>query len=219
MTFHRDVMPASQRALLHRLGPVATRHDFYLGGGTAVAIHIGHRRSVDLDWFTSDAVADPLRLAETLRGSGIDSLTLSVDEGTLHTQLEGIRTSFLEYRYPMLQSLVDWPEFGCRLASLRDLACMKLSAIAGRGSKKDFIDVYALGRTGFDVAGMADSYQQKFQTEDIGHVVMSLTYFDDADEEDMPEMIWDVGWEEVKETIEGWITDYARRRSPIGGGG
>lgn len=219
MTFHPDVLPASQRALLHRLGPVATRHDFYLGGGTAVAIHIGHRRSVDLDWFTSDAVADPLRLAETLRGEGIDLRTLSVDAGTLHVEAEGIRTSFLEYRYPMLQSPEDLPDFGCRLASLQDLACMKLSAIAGRGSRKDFVDVYALGRTGFDVAGMASSYQRKFQIEDVGHVVMSLTYFDDADEEDMPEMIWDVGWEEVKRAIEGWITDYVRRRDlPTGGG-
>ena len=104
MTFHSDVMPVSQRALLRRLGPVATRHNFYLGGGTAVAIHIGHRRSVDLDWFTSDALADPLRLAETLRGDGIDLRTLSVDAGTLHAEADTIRTSFLEYRYPVLQS-------------------------------------------------------------------------------------------------------------------
>ena len=101
--------------------------------------------------------------------------------------------SFLEYRYPLLQSALEWPAFGCRVASMPDLACM----------------IWALGRSGLDRRGMVDSYQQKFATEDIGHVVMSLTYFDDTEDEEMPEMIWDVRWEDVTRTIEGWVRELA----------
>jgi hypothetical protein len=60
-----------------------------------------------------------------------------------------VKFSFLEYRYAPLVEPVEWAEYGCRLAGLEDLACMKLSAIGGRGAKKDFIDIYALGRTRF----------------------------------------------------------------------
>ncbi|NIQ96181.1 MAG: nucleotidyl transferase AbiEii/AbiGii toxin family protein, partial [Desulfuromonadales bacterium] len=67
-----------------------------------------------------------------------------MERGTLHGTVAGIRVSFLEYRYPLLQPLVPWATYGFSLASLEDLACMKLSAIAQRGAKKDFIDLHAL---------------------------------------------------------------------------
>ncbi|MBI4545887.1 MAG: nucleotidyl transferase AbiEii/AbiGii toxin family protein [Gemmatimonadetes bacterium] len=123
--------------------------------------------------------------------------------------------SLLEYRYPLLQPLVHWEEFNCPLAPLEDLACMKLSALASRGSKKDFLDIYALGKTQFGLAEMLQLYRAKYATDDVAHVIMSLAYFDDAQQEEMPEMIWEVGWEQVERTLEGWVTDYTRRQ--IGG--
>ncbi|MEX2582136.1 MAG: hypothetical protein WD766_02610, partial [Gemmatimonadota bacterium] len=87
------------------------------------------------------------------------------------------------------------------------------SAIGGRGAKKDFIDVYALGRAGFGLARMIDLYRQKFEVQDVGHLLMSLTYFDDAEHEEMPEMLWQVEWSEIKQTIEGWVSDLVRRPS------
>jgi hypothetical protein len=122
-----------------------TAQQFYLGGGTALAIHLGHRRSVDFDWFTQEHITDPLRLAQDLNDQGIVFVTRSIERGTLHGSVSGVQVSFLEYRYPLLQPLVAWPMFGCTLASPEDLACMKLSALAQRGAKKDFIDIYALG--------------------------------------------------------------------------
>ncbi|HZD06150.1 MAG TPA: nucleotidyl transferase AbiEii/AbiGii toxin family protein, partial [Longimicrobiales bacterium] len=130
---HPEVMTASQRAVFEALGPFLRERGFYLVGGTAVAIHLGHRRSVDLDWFTGEALPDPLRLAEALRREigGLD--VGSVAPGTLHAEAGGVLLSFLEYRYPLLRDPVEWERYGCRLASLEDLACMKLSAISSRG--------------------------------------------------------------------------------------
>lgn len=211
MTLHPIVMPPAQQDVLRLLGPPATEARFYLAGGTAVAIHLGHRRSIDLDWFSEREVPDPMRLAGELRTPGIDLSVHSVAEGTLHAEAMGVRLSFLQYRYPLLRPTVEWPEFGCRLASLEDLACMKLSAIASRGARKDFIDLYALGKSGFGLDRMLASYSEKFQTRDIGHVIYSLTYFDDAEPEEPPEMLWNVTWREVKRTIEGWVREMANR--------
>lgn len=213
MTMHAEVMPPTQQALLHRIGPFATRQGFYLGGGTAVAIYLGHRRSVDLDWFTGDRLADPLQLGVAVQEEGLAFEAESVEAGTLHGTAEGVRLSFLEYRYPLLRPLAPWPAFGCELASVEDLVCMKLSAIAGRGARKDFLDLYALGEQGIRLTQMLDLYQEKFGTADIGHVLFSLTYFDDAEAEALPEMLRDLDWTHVRATIEGWVRDYVREAS------
>lgn len=165
MSFHPEILRPRQREVLHSLGPAATRHGFYLGGGTAIALHLGHRRSVDFDWFRQ-----PL--------------------------LEG---------YRLLSPLVSWPEPGCDLAALEDLACMKLSAISQRGSRKDFVDLFALGRHGFTLQQMLGWYREKFEVDDIAHLLYALVYFDDADAEPRPSMIWKVSWREVKSTLRGWV--------------
>lgn len=91
---------------------------------------------------------------------------------------------------------------------------MKLSAITARGAKKDFIDIYALGQKHFTIEQMLSFYQQKFDTPDLGHMLIALTYFDDADDEAMPEMLWDVEWMGVRRTIEGWVRDSVDRQAP-----
>lgn len=113
--------------------------------------------------------------------------------------------SFFQFRYQLLEPLVLWPETGCHLASLEDLACMKLSAISQRGSRKDFVDLFALGRHGFSLQQMLAWYRAKFEVEDIAHLLYALVYFDDADVEPRPSMIWKVSWREVKETLREWV--------------
>ncbi len=205
MTFHGEILTNLQRKALLRLGPTTAERDFYLAGGTAIALHLGHRRSVDFDWFLEGRIEDPLRLATEVRTVAAPFVTGQVDRGTLYGTLYGVRVSFLEFRYRLLDPLVSWDDFGCRLAGLRDLACMKLSAIAQRGSRKDFVDLYALGHTGFHLKDMLDWYRQKFGVEDIGHLLYALAYFDDAETERMPRMIWKVDWKGIKTTIEGWV--------------
>ncbi|HEY8019804.1 MAG TPA: nucleotidyl transferase AbiEii/AbiGii toxin family protein [Thermoanaerobaculia bacterium] len=176
MIFHEEILTGGQRKTLRLLGPRSTADGFYLAGGTAIALHLGHRRSVDFDWFPG-------------------------------AHIHGVRVSFLEFRYRMLDALLTWPEYGCRLAGLRDLACMKLSAIAQRGSRKDFVDLHALGRHGFRLRDMLEWYQTKFEVQDIGHVLYALAYFDIADSEPRPRMLWKSDWKDVKRTILSWVRE------------
>jgi hypothetical protein len=213
MDLYPEIMPDAQQGALRATGPLSIELDFYLAGETALAIRVGHHRSVDLDWFTPGRIADPLRLAAELRQPLPDFEITGTEAGTLHGSAGGVKFSFLEYPYPALVEPVAWPEYSCRLASLEDLACMKLSAIGGRGAKKDFIDIYALGRIRFSLADMLSLYQRKFSVQDIGHIVMSLAYFDDAEAEETPEMLWDVGWPEIRQTIESWVKGLMKRPS------
>ena len=186
-----------------------TDRHFYLGGGTALALYFGHRRSIDLDWFTAGRIRDSFRLAQDLREEGARLVVGQTERGTLYATIAGVRVSFLEYRYALLGSLQQWSEFGCSLASLDDLVCMKLSAIAQRGSKKDFVDIYALGREHYSLPDMLRLYQKKYNVQDIGHLLYSLVYFDDADEERMPVMLWDSDWRLIKRTIRDWVRQIA----------
>ena len=125
--------------------------------------------------------------------------------GTLHALTEGVRLSFLRYDYPLVGELLRSDEYAFALASLDDLACMKLAAVAQRGSRKDFVDVYAIGVRHRPLAEMLELYRRKYSTSDIGHVLMGLAYLDDAEEEPMPKMIWDVSWDEVTRRISDWV--------------
>lgn len=210
MILHLDAISDAQKAMLRELGPVATEHGFYLAGGTAVALHLGHRRSVDLDWFTEEFPSDPMRWAQQLRDAGVALTTSSIEEGTLHGSVHGVRVSFLEYRYPLLQPRISWDAYEVELAALDDLACMKLSAIAQRGAKKDFVDVYALVREHRPLPALVDRYRQKYDINDVAHLLYALVYFDDADAERMPDLLWDVDWAAMKESIRTWVQEMAQ---------
>jgi hypothetical protein len=212
MSLHGEILPAEQRELLRRLGPVAHDLGFHLGGGTAVALHLGHRQSLDLDWFTGQEVEDPLELAQDIRSRDVQLTVDSTHRGTLHGFVGGVRVTFLVSRYPLLGPPRGCPEFGCALLALEDLAAMKLLAIAQRGAKKDFLDVYALGQHGLSLEAMLASYAKKYAVHDVSRVLYSLCYFDDADSQPMPRMLAPVAWEEVQRTIRRWIKDIQPER-------
>ncbi|HEY3034927.1 MAG TPA: nucleotidyl transferase AbiEii/AbiGii toxin family protein, partial [Streptosporangiaceae bacterium] len=119
----------------------------------------------------------------------------------------GVNLSFLRYRYRRLRPLLDWSTVPCRLASLDDLACMKLGAAVQRGTRKDFVDVYALGTAHRPLRELLGLYQRKFGIADPGHVLVGLSYFDDAERSPMPPMLWRVTWKTVRKTIESWVKE------------
>jgi len=207
---HVEVLGQRQRRVLAALGPVLGQRGFYLGGGTGVALHLGHRRSVDLDWFTSERVPDALRLAEDLRAEGVALVTREVAPGTIHGRVRGVRVSLLEYRYPLLEAARVVPPLECPLASLDDLATMKLSAAVQRGSRKDFVDLYAIGLKHRPLAELLALYRRRFGVKDVGHVLFGLSFFDNADRERMPRMRWRVAWASVKRAIRAWVRGLAR---------
>jgi hypothetical protein len=204
MRLHARALGRRQLSLLTRLGPFLDSSPFYLAGGTALALHLGHRRSVDFDWFSERPLADPLRLAAEVEASGVPLAVTSVDKGTLHAMSAGVRVSFLEYRYPLLRPPVATRLAGLRLASIEDIAAMKLAAVAQRGSRKDFVDVFALGGL-LGLEEMLALYRRKYGVRDVGHVMVALAYFDDAEGERMPAMLRRWSWADVRRTIQRWV--------------
>ncbi len=173
---------------------------FFLVGGTATALHLGHRISIDLDLF-SQKDFDAERLKNHLTEKyNISSTTTTTN--TLSTFINfkdtDIKVEFISYKYKLLKpiKIID----GIKLLELDDLIPMKLSAIAGRGSKKDFFDIYFLLRI-FNLSKMLDLFKQKFDTENLFHMLKSLTFFDDAENDPEPILLEKVNWNEVKTRI------------------
>lgn len=209
MSFHPEVLEERQAAVLAATGPPLAARGFLLGGGTGLALVLGHRRSVDFDWFCTEAMGDPQLLARSLRDEGLGLRTDQVARGTLHGTVEGVRVTLLEFRYPLQAEPIRWPERDLSILSLDDIACMKLSAIAQRGSRKDFVDLFALGKEHRPLPELLDLYRKKFEIQEIGHLLYSLVYFEDAEKERMPNMLWKVEWPEVRQQIEDWARELA----------
>jgi Nucleotidyl transferase AbiEii toxin, Type IV TA system len=202
---HLEVLDAAQAALLRRMGAPMARDGFYLAGGTAVALHLGHRRSVDLDWFTPSALADPMQHAGRMRAEGLALTDVETQRGTLHARLEGVRVTLIEYLYPLLRETEPLGDTGARVAALEDLGAMKLAAVAQRGTRRDFVDVHALARRFQPLGDMLGLYRKKYGVTDVTHVLYGLSYFDDADAEQMPDMLVPADWGVIKADIRGWV--------------
>jgi len=143
--FHIDILNEAQKKILPVISKALSNTEFYMAGGTALALQVGHRQSLDFDWFIPK-LGDPEALFRRLKSFDIDFKILSVSPETVYLILETVQMSFIGYDYPELQPKILWPEFGLHLAGLNDIACMKISAIASRGSRKDFVDLFYLVR-------------------------------------------------------------------------
>src|SRR5258708_797150 len=136
MKFYTETVLQSTQELLNKIKNVAEVQKFYLTGGTALSLQLGHRESEDLDFFTKSSF-DPSSLQQKLLSYG-KLENVMVEEGTLNVFIDGVKLQFLYYPYNLLEGLIRWD--GILLSSLSDIACTKLITISMRGSKKDFVD-------------------------------------------------------------------------------
>ena len=193
-----EILTGPQPGVLELLSRVPEARTFYLAGGTALALHLGHRRSRDFDFFGA-ANFVPQNLVSALRVAG-DFEVLQEAPATLTVRLRGIPTSFFGYDYPLLRPLRGSP-WSVRLADPDDIAAMKLSALAGRGSRKDFVDLYVYARQVAPLSQAFERFREKYRgiSVDPYHLIRSLSYFADAEAEPMPEMLGEITWDSVKD--------------------
>jgi predicted nucleotidyltransferase component of viral defense system len=182
--------------LLEELMLVNEFTNFNLVGGTALALYEGHRLSVDIDLFGRSEISPDL-FTEILKDKG-ETTILSQSSKILIYVINKIKVDFVDYNFQLLEpvNVID----GIRLVSKKDIAAMKLNAIAGRGSKKDFVDVYQL-LNDFSLSEMLTFYAQKYPNGSEFMVLKSLLYFDDAEIEPDPIMLIPITWSQVKERI------------------
>jgi len=195
---HTEILTPSQLAVLDGLRAVPAVGEFYLARGTALALRHGHRRSVDFDFFRSAPfAAQDLLLALERAFDGLERLPTG--EETLYLRLKGVTASFFRYPYPLLEAAEPTP-WGFGLASDSDVAAMKIEAVAGRGSRKDFVDLRLLCRAGLTLDAAFDLFDRKYGTgrTDRYHRLRALAYFEDAEREPMPDMLLPFDWDEAK---------------------
>lgn len=204
------ITDAQQRAI-RALAPLL-EDGAYLAGGVAIALSLGHRTSVDLDFFVPhDFDAD--RIAEHLFSSlppETGARETGRARGTLHLEVEGVPVSILSYRYTLLAQPDTSAAVPVPIASVEDLLCMKLSAIAGRGAAKDFWDLDALlshGVAGGSLATAIELFMKKYPTIDPGHLLRSLAYFGEADAAPLPRGLSRAQWEELKQRLRARVID------------
>ena len=168
----------------------------YLAGGTALALRVGHRISVDLDFFTTEDF-DETVLAEKLKQTPEFKLG-KTDWKTVIGVIGETKFSIFFYKYPIVEVFEEFE--GIKIAGLQDLAAMKIHAVEDRGSKRDFVDVYFLAKK-FSLEEMFDFYNQKYGVLDSHKysIIKALGYFDAAETQEMPNMLIKTDWEEVKE--------------------
>jgi len=193
----REILVEPQQDVLELLSRIHEVRTFYLAGGTALALHLGHRRSRDFDFFRA-APFLPQDLLPRLRPAG-DLSVLQEAAGTLTVALRGVPTSFFHYDYPLLHPLHESP-WSLAVADPHDIAAMKLAALAGRGSRKDFVDLYVYSRQVAPLEEIFAAFREKYRglSVDPYHLVRSLAFFDDAEVEAMPEVLVGVEWDHVK---------------------
>lgn len=164
-----------------------------LVGGTALALQLGHRKSVDLDLFGGiDASSEEIREALSMS----HSITVVKESRNINIYLiDGIKVDFVNYKYAWIDKAVE--EDTIILAGIKDIAAMKIAAVVGRGTKKDFIDLYFLLRQ-YSLQEILQLYLQKYPDGSLFIALKSLSYFEDAEPDPMPVMFEKVNWEDVK---------------------
>lgn len=196
----RTVEPGTLE-LLKQLMLLPELGSFYLVGGTAIALQLGHRKSIDLDLFTAEPFNNST-LLEVLPANF--EISVELDEpNMLIATIEGIKVDFVKMGYPILFPTLLIEEV--RMLDLRDIAAMKLKAIAQRGSKKDFFDIHFL-LDQMSLETMISMFRQKFKMHEVFHIIKSLTYFEDAEQSTNP-VVFDkkVTWQKVKGTIKAAV--------------
>ncbi len=199
---HYQTIETQTLELLNKLMQIEEFKTLRLVGGTSLALQIGHRQSIDLDLFGKLEI-DEIELSEILHKAG--SITVLKKTKNINIYLiDAVKVDLVNYPYAWLDE--TYIKDNIRLAGLRDIAAMKLAAITGRGTKKDFIDLFFLLQK-YKLGEMLEFYKLKYYDASEILVLKSLAYFDDADAEEEPKMFEKINWTEVK----GVITDHIKQ--------
>ena len=214
LTPHWEALTPKTRVAFHMAAGLPFIGRYYLAGGTGLALHLGHRFSVDLDFFSpaGDAVGPDERAA--MQAAFADpSLVITHDKDmTFVAAWQGVGISFFRLTlYPLVQEplLLE----GAPVATVEEIGAMKLAAIMARGTRKDYIDLYfILQRTPlerlFEVAAAKYAPVRTFAVS----AVRALTYFVDAEATPMPQMIERTSWATVKRFLEHEALRAGRQR-------
>lgn len=203
---HEKTLASETAIFLNKIASKSFLKPFYLSGGTALALHLGHRESEDLDFFTK-ADFDPAQIQQQLELiSSLSSVEQS--QGTLNCHAGTVQLQFLHYPYNLINKPTKWKNIN--ISSVKDIACTKLLTIGSRGSKKDFVDIYFILQR-YTLKELFSLLTKKYPKTDYNqiHLLKSLVFFENAELQPMPRMHIKITWQEVKREILSVVKRFA----------
>lgn len=198
---YKSTVSKSTFSLLAELQSIREFSKLRLVGGTALALQIGHRISIDLDLFGE------IDFNEQVFSNYSKVQVIKKSKNINIFEINDVKVDIVNYSYNWLEEELQIENI--RLASLKDIAAMKIAAVTGRGSKKDFVDLFFLLEK-FSFKEIISFYEEKYADASKYLALKSLLYFDDADKEPPLNMLIDVSWKEVKQTISKQVIDYTK---------
>ena len=202
-----EILDKKRRRLLSQLS-FLKKFGFYMAGGTALLLQLGHRKSLDFDFYTQKKF-DNKKLLRELEQKLRNVTLIQTAEQTLIVRAEGVEMSFFHYPYPLIYPLLEIN--GVYLASKEDIAAMKMIAISDRGTKRDFIDVYILLKE-FSLEAIFQILKKKYPNFNIYIALQGLTYFVDAEKEQKRKLylFQNVSWSKVKKFLIEKVKNYQK---------
>lgn len=204
---NRNCFPQEGWKVLAALKGILQKHNVVLAGGTGLALHLGHRVSHDLDFFTARHLSVDSLISD-IKKTGLSFQLISESEGTFIVEIEGVKVAFLGYEYAFLEPTVEYQ--GINIAGILDIASMKVIAVSQRGTKRDFVDLFVILQS-YPFHKIAEHMVRRFGKERINpvHVGKSLTYFSDADSN--PEPLYPKGKSLKWDTVKKFFLKHARQ--------
>lgn len=193
------VLSPKTKDLLSVMKASALPEGTYLAGGTAIALHLGHRISNDLDFFTSHEFVESAW--EGRLEKEIDLKIVKKDWQTIIGSARGVKFSLFYYKTPLIEKTELF--YDIPIASIKDLGVIKLDVITSRGTKRDLIDIYFIAKA-YGLSEMFAWYEKKYKNLLDRQLMIkkALVYFNDAEEDEMPQMIIPCEWVDVKNFLQ-----------------
>src|SRR3989338_8170929 len=183
-----------------------SHNSWYLAGGTALALQTGHRQSVDLDFFTKEKVFNEKKAEENMNGYE-NWTTNSISDGTVYGEFWGAKISLIAY--PFFTPAVPMRKYGTvSILAPLDIAVMKIIAISQLGRKRDFFDLYWICQNMYPLHDILLKVDKQYSVnQNILHILKSMVYFKDAENDPEPKIYFNANWKKVK--------DYFKKEVPI----
>ena len=205
MLYTKAVYPNTLQ-LLKELQSLQSLEKYSLARGTALVLYFGHRISVDLDFFINKPFnTDKIIQEINLLYKKTNITILSLSENSISLIIKDVKVDILAHQYPLINEINEVD--GLFLYSKEDIIAMKLNALANRGSKKDFFDIYEVLQI-YSLQDVLAFFVEKYKNNDPLYIVRSLAYFDDAEKDLEPIMIKKYDWEKVKSFLNKTITNF-----------
>ena len=207
-----NIIDENRYKLLENITNTISIPNYYLIGGTALSLQLGLRESYDFDFCVPEDFNNEL-LLEELQKIGQTEVRQN-QKGTLDVILNDVQVSFFYYPNSVIKEFVNPKEMPkLKLASILDIAVMKVVAIGGRGAKKDFFDLYnILNKSNITIDELAKGLLQKYGTNiNYANIIMGLSYFEDAEQEILPKTFVEYNWEEIKKFFINFQTNFYKQ--------